>query len=265
MKETNGKVVIATHSTTVVSSLFTAEPDTRIAFKHFGAQQLEFRQIDDAFKSVLPMFGAHPLSNVFNEKPPLIVEGEDDERIWQAAVRHSQGRISVYPCVAGDIQSINKYERVANDLMRSVYDSANAYSLRDGDEISGEIDDFGLVVRFRLQCRSAENLLITDDVLDILNTNWIDLKANLEKWIDENSGHSRYNHVVEFRESGWDRKEFNLKNLRSLLVSFANSSMPWEVAVGRAIANLRNECHSSEHNLASYLGRKLVNDLVLNC
>lgn len=215
-------------------------------------------------QSVLPMFGAHPLSNIFNEKPPMIVEGEDDERIWQAAVRRSSGRISLYPCVASDIQSMNQHEEAARDLIESVYDNAKAYSLRDRDDQQYEIDDLGAVVRMRLSCRNAENLIVTDDVLAELKTDWPALRAGLEKWIVDNPTHSRIADATAFRDSGWDRKSFQLKNLRMVIVGIAGSTKPWEVAVGQAIARVCEERFSGQHSLKNYLGEKVVSALGLS-
>jgi hypothetical protein len=211
------------------------------------------------------MFGAHPLSNVFNERPPLIVEGEDDERIWQAAVRRSQGRISLFPCVAGDVQSLNRYEVAARDLMESVYDKAKAYSLRDRDCEPYEIEDLGPVVRCRLACRTAENLIVSDDVLDILGTNWEEIREGLEKWIGDNPHHAQNAAAVAFCENGWDRKNSKLKALRMVLVGITGSTKPWEVAVGQAIALLHEKRFRGDHCLAEYLGPKVVESLRLQC
>ena len=234
MEDVNGKVMIATHSTTIVSSLCAFDPDIRIGLKDFYTQTLCFKKADEVWKTILPMFGAHPLSNVFNEKPPLIVEGEDDERIWQAAVRHSEGQISIYPCIAGNVESMNKYERLADDLMKSVYDEAKAFSVRDRDNDPEHIEDEGLVVRCRLRCRNAENLIVTDDVLEELGTNWQKLQKDIEEWIEKIPEHPQHIVASEFKESDWNRRCFLLKALRNVLVGLTGSTKPWEVAVGRA-------------------------------
>ncbi|MCE8529021.1 AAA family ATPase [Ruegeria pomeroyi] len=261
--QVNGRIAIATHSTSVLSALCGMSDGVRVGLKQFGSTKLLFRSVDDAMRSVLPMFGAHPLSNVFNEKPPLIVEGEDDERIWQAAVRRSTGRLSIYPCVASDIQSMKEYEEAARQLIESVYDEARAYSLRDRDDSPYHIEDLGPVVRMRLNCRSAENLILTDDVLFELGTDWDTLIGILEKWLNDNPEHSRAKIMSEFRDSGWDRRDFRLKDLRMLIVGLTGSSKPWEVAVGQAIARLPEKKFAGENSLASYLGTKAVEQLQL--
>ncbi len=264
MKDANAKVAIATHSTTILSSLLASNVDVRIGLMQIDSKGLEFQSANPVWKAILPMFGAHPLSNIFNEKPPLIVEGEDDERIWQAAIRHSQGRVSVYPCVAGDVQTMNEYEQTASALVKSVYEHARAFSLRDGDGCKDEIGDLDVVTRFRLRCRNAENLIVSDDVLEELESDWSTLQTKLEKWIQDNQGHPQYEDAKKFQEEGWNRKQSQLKNLRNVIVSIAGSTKPWEVAVGRAIAGLsKKERSTSEHCLAKYLGDKLVDELGL--
>lgn len=259
----NGRVAIATHSTSILSGLCELTTNVRVGLKQFHTNNLEFRNVDDAMRSILPMFGAHPLSNIFNQKPPLILEGEDDERIWQAAVRRSQGRIAAYPCVAGNVQSLNDFEEAARELIASVYENAKAFSLRDRDDNEGDINDIGPVIRCRLACRNTENLIVTDDVLDELGTTWENLLVALEKWLEDNPNHSRYERMLTFRESGWDRKMYQLKELRMVIVGITGSTKPWEVAVGQAIARLRENRFDGEHCLKNYLGQKIVNALSL--
>lgn len=73
-------LILATHSTALLAGL-ASDPETRVAFKLRGNTTLEFKPVTDIERKILPIFGAHPLSNVFNESPILLVEGEDDERI----------------------------------------------------------------------------------------------------------------------------------------------------------------------------------------
>ncbi|MEQ9260620.1 MAG: AAA family ATPase [Roseovarius sp.] len=263
LEEVNGRVAIATHSTSILSALCRITGNVRVGLKVFGPTALVLRPVDDAMQSILPMFGAHPLSNVFNERPPLIVEGEDDERIWQAAVRRAGGRLSLYPCVASDIQSMNRYETSARELIESIYDTARAFSLRDRDDNPYEITDLGSVTRMRLYCRNAENLIVTDDVLAELETDWETLVGILEKWLEDNPEHPRAEAMADFRDSGWDRQGFQLKDLRMLIVGLTGSSKPWEVAVGQSIARLPERRFTGHHSLAEYLGPKAVEKLGL--
>lgn len=59
--------LIATHSTSLIAALSTAE-DSRIAFMTFGDHKMSFTPISEILSKILPVFGAHPLSNVAKEK-----------------------------------------------------------------------------------------------------------------------------------------------------------------------------------------------------
>ncbi|MDB2396185.1 AAA family ATPase [Planktomarina temperata] len=253
--------IIATHSTCIVSSLID-QPNARVAHVTREDANIKLREVSDSLKAILPVFGAHPLSQVFNQSPPLIVEGEDDERIWQTVVRSSQGRVRLFPCVAGTLAKMTEYETTSNDVMSSIYDNAKCFSLRDGDDGPYEIEDLGQVTRFRLNCRNAENLLVSDGVLASLKTNWDALQAKIELWINSNEGHVRYGNMVAFRDGGWDRKFHQLKEIRLVLVDLAGSNKPWEVIVGRAIASLSADSPANEHSLKDYLGEKLVREVL---
>ena len=136
---------------------------------------INFSPITDSYKKVLPIFGAHPLSNVFNQAPVLLVEGEDDERIWQQAVRSSQwtdkSSVSVRSRWHYRIKRRSRSLRSAKILLSVYGDSAVGFSLRDRDLDPTEIKAIrvGPVKRMRLHCRAAENLLVSDEVLSKLN------------------------------------------------------------------------------------------------
>ncbi len=90
-------LVLATHSTALVAGI-AIDNDARIAFMTPKQTALTFKPVTAVDRQILPIFGAHPLSNVFNQAPVLLIEGEDDERVWQQAVRSSQGKVRVFPC-----------------------------------------------------------------------------------------------------------------------------------------------------------------------
>lgn len=136
--DTQVMTLIATHSTAILGGL-SAAAEAKVAFMHKDAAELDFRPMSDALRQILPVFGAHPLSNVFNQNPVLLGEGDDDVRIWQQAVRSSNGRIKLWPCPAGDKQSLSRHETTAAEIIGSVYDNARAYSLRDKDDRPYEI------------------------------------------------------------------------------------------------------------------------------
>jgi ABC-type multidrug transport system ATPase subunit len=254
-------IILATHSTALLSSL-SRDRKSRIAFMRSGDKELRFADVNEIHQRILPMFGAHPLSNVFNQNPILLVEGEDDERIWQQAVRSSRGEIRAFPCVVDNVDRLHEFETQANNIIESVYDDARGFSLRDRDQHPEEIDDIGHIVRMRLHCRAAENLLLSDDVLALAGSDWSILQDRLRKFVLESAHHPYHAEVKAFVDDGLDRLGADIKRIRNVLVGLF-SDKPWEVLVGQAIAGLKlGRGLTGPDSLREYLGRKVCRELL---
>lgn len=115
-----------------------------------------------------------------------------------------------------------------------------------------------------LSCRASENLLLTDDVLKTLNITWDELKDTIDNWLNINSSHCHFVDMQRFKDSDYDRKSFDLKNIRNDLMHIIGKPVAWEVAVGKTIGKLISEEKINselEHSLCDYLGEKLVNSI----
>lgn len=258
-------VVIATHSTAILGGLANYN-DATVTFMRAGDGRLTFEPIGGILRRVLPVFGAHPLSNIFNEAPVLIVEGEDDERVWQQAVRSSDGAISIYPVACEGVTAMSDYEREVRHIIEAVYDDARAYSLRDRDGTDGEIADEAPFIRMKLACRAAENLLLSAEVLAKCDLTWQEAIERMDVWIEANTTHARHGEMVAFQSGGYDRMGWDLKNLRVLLCGvILNSTKSWEVLVGQVIgrlAPLADGAPAAEESIRHFLGDKVVTNLL---
>lgn len=250
VKNKNVNIMLATHSTSFLGALGNYE-DTHIEFMSSSQKNLNFKKITEAYRQIIPIFGAHPLSNIFNETPILLVEGEDDWRIWQQAVRSSNGKIKVYPCEVGTKDEMNNYENKVSQIINAIYDAPQAYSLRDRDDIKEEelsLEPIGNLKRFRLHCRTSENLLFTIEVLETIankfnfnkdgkdvcpSITFDDVKSVLKDFIDEQEKlkncHARYKEVETFfNEIDGDIKRLktiNVKSIRNMLVQFIEDAL----------------------------------------
>ena len=257
-------VIISTHSTSILGAL-SNYTDSRFCFMLNGQKDFDFNSINETYTRILPIFGAHPLSNLFNESPILLLEGEDDVRIWQQAIRTSINKLKLFPCSVDTIDNLSSYEDEVVSMLNSVYDSAKGYSLRDRDDEAEEIDDKPPVIRFRLSCRNSENLLLTDEVLATLNTNWDDLQTRIETWINANPTHPKHLEMQAFRDQGFDRKNHQIKHIRNDLTGLANSNKAWEIVIGQTIGRMSKgeiPVDYSENKLANYLGNKTTRNLL---
>ena len=158
------QIIIATHSTAILGAL-SNNHDASIAFILPGSyhmansedkKEIKFNKIIKEYNKILPIFGAHPLTQVYCEMPLLLVEGEDDVRIWQQVVRSSENKIKLSPVECGTVDKINEFEKIANNVLSAIYNStAKVYSVRDGDGKNEELDDdkqITQITRFRLKC-----------------------------------------------------------------------------------------------------------------
>jgi energy-coupling factor transporter ATP-binding protein EcfA2 len=254
-------VLIATHSTALLGAM-SEDDQTRVAFMRFGDMDIAFSPTTDTHKKVLPVFGAHPLSNVFNQAPVLLVEGEDDERVWQQAVRSAKGRIKVYPCAVDGVSELKPFEQEVAKIIQAVYDDGIGFSLRDRDLDPTEINDVGPIKRMRLHCRTAENLLVSDEVLNKLAVGWDELLRRIKEWLANNPGHPHHSAMKKFADDGFDRTNADLKDIRNDLVGLMGSNKPWEVIVGQVIAATEAPPPQNATSIVAFLGKDVCQNLL---
>jgi hypothetical protein len=261
-------IVIATHSTAILGAL---EDYDHVSFEFMKKNQrnFSFKKVLKEYKQIVPIFGAHPLSNIYCSMPIFLVEGEDDVWIWQKAIRTSGGLLKMFPCAVDGVDEMLRYEKMVSEIIGSIYDADKvmAYSLRDRDDTSegNNLDDYGRldkINRFMLSCRCSENLFLTDEVLGRLNTDWNKVTIVIDEWLQHSSSHQAYDSMRKFQKDGYDRKKFqNIKEIINILVGLATNK-PWQVIVGQEIGELVNNKRSfdaaKENSLANYLGAEIT-------
>lgn len=260
--ENGMRVVIATHSTAIIGA-FSKDADLRIIPISNREQSdfLEFKR-SQICEEILPVFGAHPLSSAFNLSPVVLVEGEDDKRVIEQAIRSSNGRFKCSPCVVGTVSALNEWEIWLNQFLPVLYDSPKAFSLRDLDDSQqADIDDFGVVCRIRLNCYAVENLLLSDQCFSEHNFSSDSFKVELEKWLEQYPGHQFSEELKELLAHFDDRRTRKIKNLRNIIVALLGNNKPWEVVVGQLIAFNILKSDVGQNSIQTYLGEKAINTL----
>ena len=159
----------------------------------------------------------------------------------------------MYPCSVDGVSQLSSFEQEVATILDAVYDEATAFSIRDRDTDPGELNNTGPVLRMRLDCREAENLLLTDEVLASAGTDWVTLESRVKNWLENNLEHPHYSAMRAFADSGFNRKTADIKDVRNDLVGLMGSNKPWEVIVGQAIASLEGQNPGSE-SLSAFLG-----------
>jgi ABC-type cobalamin/Fe3+-siderophores transport system ATPase subunit len=261
--ETDFRVVIATHSTAIISA-FSRNSDLQIVpmSKRDQVDFVSFKR-SSICEEILPVFGIHPLSSAFNRSPILLVEGEDDRRVFEQVVRSGNGKFSLSPCVVGTASEMNEWEKWLNEVLPVIYDSPKAFSLRDLDDSQqSQIDDFGIVCRLRLNCYSIENVLLSDDCLSAYGMTEASFKEELQKWTTQFPRHPFASEAAYLIQNFENRRLTKIKEIRNIVVMIFNSTKPWEVIVGKAISNISDGQDATPNSLKNYLGNKLITCLL---
>lgn len=233
-----------------------------IGTKSFAVDTVELKPASAELRKVAPFFG-HPLSLSLSEDAALILEGEDDERVWQQAARTSQGRIKVFPVLAGSVDQQGALEAFCVDLLGTLYDDPLAFSLRDGDGLVNEpLNHHPPLMRYRLQCYAIENVLLTDPCLAVMGTTWEGFVAAALKWVGDNQAHLDSAIVEELARSDDRLQHKKIKKIRQLICAVLECRKPWEVVVGQAIGALTQDDLTNRNMLVAFLGEAMVDDII---
>ncbi|MEJ1338683.1 MAG: AAA family ATPase [Candidatus Sedimenticola sp. (ex Thyasira tokunagai)] len=256
------KVVLATHSTAIVGA-FKEDSDLQIVpITDKNQTEFTFFKYDPICHEILPVFGAHPLSSHFNRIPILLVEGDDDKRVFEQITRSSQGGIRLYPCVVGTVDEMTKWEQWLNTFLPSIYDEPKAYSIRDLDDAErADINDIGFVNRTRLNCYAIENLLLTNECLSEHGYTADQFCAKIDQWVKMNPEHQTTESLIALKDNFAQRRTTKIKELRNVVLALLGSTKPWEVLVGQLIVNKLPASDADENSLRTYLGEKVIEKL----
>lgn len=261
--ERDFKIVIATHSTAIIGAFMQRDDLQIVPITMRGQSEFKFFKYSEICHNILPIFGAHPLSTQFNRSPVLLVEGEDDMRVFEQFVRSSEGRIRFSPCAVGTIDKMHDWEDWLNEFLPSIYDSPKGFSLRDLDSSPQcEIDDVGCVVRARLNCYAIENLLLTEECLGKHGFKPAAFHKILKDWLSQNSAHSSVETVSAIVDGFDERRTIKIKDARNVLVERLGSKKPWEVIIGQLLAENIDNGNKSSHSIREYLGPGVIGKLL---
>jgi ABC-type phosphate/phosphonate transport system ATPase subunit len=262
-KEFDFRVVFATHSTAIIGA-FSKNADLQIV-PIIDKDQIDFPDFkyDPICHEILPIFGSHPLSSHFNRTPVLLVEGEDDKRVFEQIMRSSQGKIRFSPCVVGNVDEMTKWEQWLNNFLPSIYDDPKAYSVRDlDDSTQSDIEDIGYVIRTRLNCYAIENLLLTHECLTQHGYTPEGFCPKIKQWADANPEYQTTEDLNSLSENFSNRRTTKIKDLRNIIVALLGISKPWEVLVGQLIVKNVASMNSDPDSLHTYLGEKVIGNLL---
>ena len=164
----------------------------------------------------------------------MLVEGDDDYRIWMHVARSGKVDICVMPCNGDEI--IN-YRKTLENMFAALSENANlrGIALLDGDKslpIPRPNSLQNYVPFVQLQCHESENLYLTDEVLAELGYTW---ETAISKIIEESSNYG--NKAEELKKiAAINRQTSDIKNIINEISNILDQKkLVWTVRLGKLI------------------------------
>lgn len=254
MENFNTQVVIATHSTTLLSALGQlGKGKTSVIYIDRLESSFKAKLFDKVLIDLATCLGGHVLMGPLSGAPILLVEGDDDYRIWSQVPRHHKINLSVIPCSGSD--EMKKYQKILEEIFHSLSDSKEpvGFALLDGDKELPQVnkDNPQTFVKFiKLNCREVENLFLTDEVISDLGVTWDDAKRNIKVQSKEHG--KKASKLAKVSE--WDKQNEDIKDvINEVSMILDEKNVHWTIRIGRRIGKER-----PQGELAQFLGKQVV-------
>jgi energy-coupling factor transporter ATP-binding protein EcfA2 len=252
-REYQVQVFVATHSTTLLSAMgqFGGE---KLSVLYLGTERLEL--VAESFTSVTRelsvLLGGHLLMGPLFAAPVLLVEGDDDYRVWIQVARSGSVKMCVLPCNGDEIM---RYQRTLERMFAALSENAQlrGVALLDGDKPlptahPGSTQDY---VRFaRLACNETENLYLSDELLGDIGHDWQSAIAKITAAADGYGNKAATLKAI----AGIDRKTADIKTVINEIAEILDPKrLLWSVRLGKFIGRVR-----PTGTLAEYIGENNV-------
>jgi len=251
------QVVIATHSVSLLAALGQfGGPRTSVVYLQPRREDLPAKPFDAVLKETAACLGGHVLMGPLFGATLLLVEGDDDYRIWSQVPRHHVINLAVLP---SNGKEILKYQDTLETILSSLCaepDQPMGYALLDGDQGLPQASPHRpqkYIGYVNLECHEAENLYLTSEVLSLLGHTW---EQAAQLIVERSVEHGEKAQALS-EASSWDRKNVDIKDLIGAINAILDSKpVSWTVRVGTAIGRQR-----PSGELADFLGGPVVDAL----
>lgn len=251
------QTVIATHSPSLLAALGQfGGGGASVLYLDRVSSDFRAQPFDDVLKELASCLGGHALMGPLFGVPLLLVEGDDDYRIWSQVPRHHVVSFSVLPSGGQQILSHQRaLERVLSAL-REPGAVKSGFALVDNDKGKPEENpktpqrQIGFI---QLNCHESENLFLADEVLATLNLDWEQAQQKIH---DEAGGFGAKESDLRAMV-GCDRKTHDLKSvIEQLSFILDPKRVHWTVRVAAVIGKSR-----PVGQIGEFLGQEVVTAL----
>jgi Predicted ATP-dependent endonuclease of the OLD family len=246
------RIIIATHSTTLLSALGYHGNDCTSVIYLSNTTDLTATPFDKYLKKLSTCLGGHALMGPLFNVPLLLVEGDDDYRIWSEIPRHGKVHIAVIPCDGAEILN---YQETLEKLFASILgnvDKPIGYALLDGDKPLPNTSQ--RYIKFlKLACHESENLYLTDQVLSQLNYTW---ETACNRVVEESKNYGQKSENLA-KIKLLDKRTDDFKNIINEIAKILDDKqLTWAFRLGKILGAER-----PKGQLEDYLGSELMKEL----
>jgi hypothetical protein len=183
--------------------------------------------------------------------PLLLVEGDDDYKVWAQAVRHHVLKVAVIPC---DGSRLGEYEAALDRIFVALVEKADTplgFGLHDLDDRSDQpVISGGFVRRLWLNCREVENLYLTAVVLGAMGKTVSESRSEIDARAAEFGGKTAL--LQEVASADWQRCD--LKGVIEQIAQIIDPQrVDWRIRLGQTIGK-----GEPSGNLRGFLGDQVV-------
>lgn len=253
------QVVIATHSTTLLAAIgqFGTE-QAGVVYLDRSKTEFNTRAFTASLKEVASCLGGHALMGPLFGVPLLLVEGDDDYRIWSQVPRHHQTNFAVIPCHGEEIKIYQKTLELIFNSLRGSEGGPAGFALLDGDKglpQANAVCPQDHVKFLKLNCLESENLYLTDQVLALLGLSWEEAVSKLVAAAKTVNYGEKSSMLAAANK--WSRQHEDLKAVIAEIADILDEKhVHWTVRVGKAIGSTK-----PNGQLREFLGECLIEAL----
>lgn len=250
------QMIIATHSTTLLSALgYHGGGRASVIYLNNAVDEQKAIKFDKSLQELSTCLGGHALMGPLFGAPLLLVEGDDDNKIWSQVPRYNKVKLAVISCSGAD--EVKNYQKTLEKIFASLRtDQTNpiGYALLDGDQALPVASPTSLQVNIKfikLVCRESENLFLSNEVLESVGfTSWEDAKTKIKT---ESVKYGQKQTLLNQCDT-WDRKNQDIKEVISqLCLILSPKQVPWTQRIAKCIGEKK-----PEGQLAEFLGEDVV-------
>ena len=252
------QIIVASHSTTFLSALgYYGGERTSVIYLNNSVPKQNAIKFNDTLQELSACLGGHALMGPLFGAPLLLVEGDDDYKVWSHVPRYHKVKLAVIPCGGGD--KVRRYQKTLEKIFACLLNDCTSpvgYALLDGDKTLPQENEHNPQKNIKfinLACHESENLYLSDEVLQELGTNWEAAKQKI-KSLSDRFGQKQTK--LEQCDS-WDRRTCDVKDVVLQLVEILDSKrVPWQLRVAKTIGS-----EKPTGQVARFLGENVLTAL----